>query len=348
MRRDEELSEDEPTPAASGVRAFEREALIACARCVRANPPTRMRCLYCGATLPAAAGGEDLRRPTLRPLEEWERGFNIVLAPCADSADVHPRGDSLAEAAALVRLSPEQLREMCGAGVALPLARTAEREEAELLEHRLCGLGLKVEIVADEDLAVEERPPWRVRRMRFDENWLAGWSQAEGGESKVAWNEIRLVVVGRIFRKRIEVEERLRRGGGGAAAEAREFVEDEGVLDLYFAGGDDHWRVAAENFDYSCLGARKSLLAAENFALLAEELRARAQAARFDDSYRRVRHWLQFAWPPAEQTAAGGLRRAGLARYSKEAVTSVSNEAQFTRYGRLLNRLAGREKNDAA
>jgi hypothetical protein len=44
---------------------------------------------------------------------------------------------------------------------------------------------------------------------------------------------------------------------------------------------------------------------------------------------------LQTAWPAAEQTSTGGLRRQRLGRVHTEAVTYVSNEAQFTRYGRL-------------
>jgi hypothetical protein len=99
----------------------------------------------------------------------------------------------------------------------------------------------------------------------------------------------------------------------------------------------------AENFDYSCLGAAKSLTAAENFKRLVETLRERAPRAVYDDSYRSVRHSLKFAWPLAEQTEAGSLKRIRPGRYNAEAVTSVTNETQFTRYGRLLQHFRARE-----
>jgi hypothetical protein len=326
-------------------RAFRRDELIACEGCGRASPPTRMKCLYCGATLPAVGGDEDRRRPALKPLEAWERGFNVALAP-GGGADCHPRGDALAEAASLVRLKPEQLSEMLAARIVLPLARTGERAEIELLERRLKGLGLNVRIVADEELAVESDPPRRVRKIEFDEDGVTGLSVANGETRRAAWGEIVLIVVGRIFKKRIEVEERVKRGAGGEVVESRELVEDEAVVDLHLTDTPAGWRVIASGFDYSCLGARKSLLASENFARLVEEFRARATHAAFDDSYRSVRHLLQFAWSPTEQTEAGGVRRAGPGRVNSEAVTRVSNEAQFTRYSRLLRHFALRRDDE--
>jgi hypothetical protein len=336
---EEELFGGGAAAGAPDRRAFSREELIACERCGRASPPTRMKCLYCGATLPAAEGGEDRRRPALKPLEEWERGFNVVLAPRA-GGDSDPRGGALAEAASLARVEPEQLSEMLAATTALPLARTGERAEAELLERRLTGLGLKVEIVADEDLAVESEPPRRVRKIEFDEEGVTGLSRVGGEARRAGWGEIVVIVVGRIFKKRIEVEERQRRRTGSEVVESRELVEDEGVIDLHFGESPAGWRIMAEGFDYSCLGARKGLLASENFARLGEEFRALSRRAAFDDSYRRVRHLLQFAWSPTQQTGAGGVRRARPGRVSTEAITNVSNEAQFTRYSRLLRHFA--------
>jgi hypothetical protein len=248
---------------------------------------------------------------------------------------------ALAEAAALVRLAPAELREFVAAGVPLPVARTGEAEEAALLERKLGALGLPVEIVSDEELAVTSRPPRRVRQFEFGESEVVSRT-AGGDEGRADWSRLCLFVAGRVHERRIEVEERRVRRGESEVAESREFQEDEAVLDLYFEGEADHWRVAAEGCDYSCLGAGKGLTAAENFALLAAELRRRAPGARFDDSYRRVRHLLKFAWPAEERTEAGGLRRLRPGKFRPEAVTVVSNETQFTRYGRLLRRFAPR------
>ena len=316
-------------------RAFAHTELVACEACLRANPPTRMNCLYCGATLPAPAVGDDLRRPTLRALEAWEQGFNIVLLPQA--SDELTAG-SLTEAASLLRLEAGQLREMAGARTHLPLARAAHFEEAALVEGKLRALGWRVEIVADAELCVETDAPKRIRKLEIGADSLAGWTSAEGEAARIEWASVTLIVAGRIARKRIEVEERRggRRRAEGEVIDTREFHEDERALDLYVANSLVNWRIMAENFDYSCLGAAKSLTAAENFTRLIETLGARAPRAAYDDSYRSVRHYLKFAWPLAEQTGAGNLRRISPGRYNAEAVTSVTNETQFTRYGRLL------------
>ena len=81
-KEDDELPlMDEDAGAPVMPRGFAPGEMVACEACVRANPPTRMNCLYCGAVLPVGEAGQDLRRPTLRALEAWEQGFNVVLVP---------------------------------------------------------------------------------------------------------------------------------------------------------------------------------------------------------------------------------------------------------------------------
>jgi hypothetical protein len=334
------IAEGAGAPAAT--RAFTHAEMVACEACLRANPPTRMNCLYCGATLPPAATGDDLRRPTLRALETWEQGFNVVLPP---QSSFELSVDSLTEAAALLRLEAGQLRGMAGARVPLPLARTAESAEAALVEAKLRALGCRVEIVADAELCVETDAPKRIRKLEIGADSLVGWASAEGEATRIEWGSVTLLVTGRIARKRIEVEERRggRRRAEGEVIDTREFHDDESALDLYVAGSIVNWRILAENFDYSCLGAAKSLTAAENFTRLVATLSERAPRAAFDDSYRSLRHYLKFAWPLAEQTGAGNLRRISPGRYNAEAVTNVTNETQFTRYGRLLQSFRLRE-----
>ncbi|HEV2882483.1 MAG TPA: hypothetical protein VGX24_14485 [Pyrinomonadaceae bacterium] len=327
-------------------RAFAPAEMVACDACLRGNPPTRMNCLYCGAALPAPAAGVDLRRPTLRPLEAWEQGFNVVL-PWTEDEPCELSVDNLTEAAALLHLEAGQLREIWDARTHLPLARAATRDEAALVERKLRALGWRVEVVADEALGVETDPPKRIRKLEIGTDALAGWTSAEGESARVAWESVTLLVAGRIARKRIEVEERRgggrRRGAESDVVETREFHEDESALDLYFADSIVNWRIMAENFDYTCLGAAKGLTAAENFKRLVETLGQRAPRAVYDDSYRSARHYLKFAWPLAEQTEAGSLKRIAPGRYNAEAVTSMTNETQFTRYGRLLQYFRLRE-----
>ena len=323
-------------------RAFAPSPMRACAACGRQSPPTRMSCLYCGALLPAPAGGEDLRRPALRALEDWERGLNVVLVrdgtPGDAAAPAELGEEALAEAATLVRIEAGELRHFLSARVPLPLARTADAEEAVLLGRRLGALGLRVGVVADKELAVESLPPRRVRQLAFDADGVTGRA-AGGGEERAGWGEIELIVAGRISERRIETEVEKKRGRDeDAAAESRELSADEAVVDLYLAGRPGSWRVGSDGFDFSCLGAGKGLLAAENFSRLTSRLRAHAGGVRFDDSYVRLRHLLKYAWPPTERAVSAGLRRARPGVLRAAAVTVVSNESQFTCYGRLLRR----------
>jgi hypothetical protein len=340
--------------AADAPRTFAPVQLAACEACGRQSPPTRMSCLYCGARLPAPPAGEDLRRPALRPLEDWERGINVVLVGAVAAGDGaasnSARGaaggssvaglsdEAVAEAASLLQIEAEDFRGLASAGVPLPLARTADAEEAALLEQKLGALGFRVEKVADEELAIESHPPRRVRQLALDAEGLTARA-AGGGEGRARWHEVELIVAGRIFERRIETDEPQKRGRD-EPADSRELTSDEAVVDLYLAGRAGNWRVGSEGFDFSCLGAEKRLLAAENFARLTRLLRERSSAASFDDSYARLRHLLKFAWPPAERAVSAGLRRARPGVLRAGAATVVSNEQQFTRYGRLLRRMS--------
>lgn len=319
-------------------RRFEPNELVACEKCKRANAPTRMNCLYCGAPLPVTEQSAALRRPALRKLEEWEQGFNVVLHP----PSARPAPETAEELAALLRLDAARLSEMFDAGTTLPVARAASKEEAELIVSRIKARGLDAEVFDDDTLA---RTPVRVRALGFDADALVLMETAEAAPSGVFWDKVALLVVGRVVTRRVEMEERPSKlSGRGRLADAREVASDEAVLDIYTSDAEhEGFRVLADGFDYSCLGAGKGLLARDNFRTLVAELRARAPRAAFDEEYARLRSLLASAWPPAERNESGGLRRDRPGRLNTESVTVVSNETQFTRYARMRRLLALRE-----
>jgi hypothetical protein len=333
----DELTEHELSDERAAPRRFTPEQLVACERCLRANAPTRMNCLYCGAPLPATAESAKLRRPVLKKLEEWEQGFNVVL-PARGKSVLTP--EAIAEAASLLRLDPSLLGEITETQRAMPVARAASVEEAGLVVSRLASLGLAAEVFADQLLA---KQPTRVRALTLDEDVLVCWPKLDAEPRRVAWPELSLLVRGRVVTRRVEVEER--RGkmkGRGEIVGTREIAGDEAVLDIHAASETDDgcFRVMADNFDYSCLGADKRLLARENFVTLVETLRVRAPSAGYDDEYASARALLSTVWPPAERTESLGLRRERPGRFNTEAATVVTNEAQFTRYSSLRRHLA--------
>jgi len=337
---EENLKFDETITTESRSPGFSFDQMVACEECLRVNPPTRMNCLYCGVALPLNEKSAALRRPTLRRLEEWEKGFNVICLP--DETEDVPSA-ILTEMATLLRLDTALIAEVAKARQPLPLARAATGEEALMILERLRALGLQAEIISDEDLAVESSPPKRLRKLDLGGEEL-NLQSALGGESQaIEWAEVILFVQGQIFTKQIEVEERRARPGTETEiVAARELIADETVLDIYTTQSVGGWRIIAENFDYSCLGERKALLAKDNFVTLRETMQSLSPAARFDSDYRRVRHLLEPVWPPIERTESRGLRRERPGKFNAGAATRVSNENQFTRYGRLCHQFERR------
>ena len=329
---------DDAEPLEPTFRGFEPDQMVACEACLRANPPTRMNCLYCAATLPATEVNAALRRPNLRRLEKWEQGFNCILMP--DKTTILD-GDAWEEAADLLRLNVKELKHIMGAGEPLPLARAATMDEAALIKRKLDALDVGILIVSDRDLAQDLPAPKRIRALEFGEDSLVAYPSGGGPALSVSWAEILLFVQGRHLVRRIEVEERRGRGRAeNVIADTRELSSDESLLDVYTASaGDGGWRIASDNFDFSCLGERKGLLVVENFSILAETLHARAPQAEREDSYRRVRHALDCVWPLEQHTESRGLRRERPGKYNVESVITSDNETQFTRYSRLRHYL---------
>jgi hypothetical protein len=340
-------------------RPFTHAQMVACEECLRANPPTRLLCLYCGAKLPETAEGAALRRPALKKLEEWEQGFNVVTLARAGGALT---SEAAEEAASLLRLEGGGLKEIVLAGRAMPVARAASADEAWLVVERLRALGLNTEVFPDDVLA---RRPSRVRALEFEEGALVCHPGPEAESVRVPWSEVVLFVKGRVVSRRVEVAERKSLSGRSETVETRELASDESVLDICTAVGDGHsassvtsagtpagasagsgagFRVLSNGFDYSCLGDGKSLLAAENFETLFAALRAWSPSAVCDEEYARLRPLLAGVWPSAERTESLGLRRERAGRFNTEAVTTVSNEGQFTRYARLRQMLVLRAR----
>lgn len=318
-------------------RGFSPEQMVRCEECLRANPPTRAVCLYCAAPLPLTEAGAQLRQPLHRKLEDWQTGVNLILLPEGLAAAHQERTKELAE---VLRLHSDELLRILEAKAPLPVARTATPDDASLIEGRLRALGASALIISDQELALEEAAPQRLRALEFKADALVALPVGSSEGISIPWAEIVLLVAGRLFEKRVEVEERRGRGSSeNEIVEARELSADEAVLDIYAKALEGNFRIVSNNFDFSCLGAEKKLIAAENFLRLGEVLRTRAADALYDDLYARVRHALGPVWPLEERTGSGGLRRARPGRVNTETVTRTDNEKQFTRYSRLQHYL---------
>lgn len=304
--------------------------MVSCEECFRSNPPTRLSCLYCAAPLPVSEKTADLLKPSLKPVEQWTSGYNNIFVP--RSTEITK--SALSVTADLLKLNPNDISRVLNSRTPLPLARTDTREEAELIDRRLKAFGLETAIVSDADLALRESPPIRLRSISLDENGLTPKLIGESDGPQVPWSQLVLMVVGRLSRKRIELQERKGGRGVNKIQDESQFFTDEAVIDLYSEDPAAKFRILSNGFDFSCL-REKRLVVAENLALLLDLIRRKAPRVEYDDSYNSCRQALEIVWPSGQQTGSRGWRRERPGKYTIGAVTESNNEDQFTRYSRL-------------
>jgi len=311
---------------------FPAEQMIRCEECLRANPPTRVSCLYCVAPLPVTESSARLRKPLLRQPEKHQLGYNNILLPVEQVTT-----EMVADAAALVKLSAENVQQLMSQNVPVPVARTVSREEAELVTLRLNDLGLRCVTISDEELGLSspEIIVKRVRAMSFDDDEHVVIYHSGTEETSVLWSDVILILTARLIETRLEIKERMTRKKENEILETNEFFRDEAVIDFYTTTHSFTWRVGATGFDFSCLGREKALVANENISRLQRLIVAKAVNAQLDDSYQRIRNLLELAWGTQPETQSSGWRRERPGKLSVGVATTKSNETQFTRYSRL-------------
>lgn len=240
---------------------------------------------------------------------------------------------SLAEAASSLRLKVTELNRIIDFAQPLPLTRMVTLNEATTIANTLCALGIESVTVPIEDLHLGVTPK-KIRALEFTDDSLTAIPVGGKGGISVRWDEVTLLVAGRLLLNRVEVEERRRRGRN-QTVDTRQLSSDESVIDLYTKTDEVNWRINASSFDFSCLGSTKSVTTFANFTALIKLLRERATNAQFDDSYAQYRQALAIVWPLGQETRKGEWRRRGAGKFNMATVTTTDNEAQFTRYSRL-------------
>jgi hypothetical protein len=303
---------------------------VSCPSCGRASSVKRVSCMYCGAPLPVTESTLDVQVPVFRRLEEWERGFNVVLAPIDVGPPTEHMVDRLSE---VTGLEPEVAQAVLEAKTPIPVARVATAQDAGVVARLLGAADLAASVVADDELAVE-RITRRVRALRFGDSAL-GVLVALGDWVEVPLEDIVACVEGRLVASRVEIVEATGRRSRRDLVEASEFYSEAFVFDLYGRTLDESYRIRAESFDFGCLEGKPAPFVEANVKRLAGELAAYLGPSRFDASFASVSKLLAHAWPAATRSTSQGLARKGdFRRYSVSAVdTDVLT--QFTRYSRL-------------
>lgn len=312
-------------------QGFAPELMIRCEECLRANPPTRVSCLYCSTPLPATEESARLRKPVLRPPEKHQTAYNnILLPPGQELSD-----EDATQAAGLLKLTTESLNRIIAEKSPLPVACTASRDEADLVFNRLRDAGLQTVVLSDDELGASDTSVKRIKSMSFAHEHATLQQAGTREQVEVRWQDIVLIVTGRLFTKRVEIQERKTRRAENDIVQSSEFSSDEAVVDFYTSTHPQTWRVNANGFDFSCLGNRKSLIANENILRLQQLIAANAPHASVNDSYKRLRQTLDLVWASHPETQSSGWRRERPGKLSVGLATTNTNEIQFTRYSRL-------------
>jgi hypothetical protein len=319
---DEPLTRLEP-------QSFSPDQMVRCEECLRANPPTKVNCLYCAAVLPTDETTVHLQKPTLRPLEKWEQGYNNILWP----PPANPGEPALIEAAALLRLTTADLAWILEFRMPLPVARAATPDEALLVQRCLEPLGISTRIVPDAELRGKETATTKVRAIEIDETGISAFQTPETPAIHIQWSDFELLVSGRLITRRVELKEQKGARSERIIVDASEFFTDEPVFQLHTKNVS--CRFSANSFDFTCLGKAKSLLAAENLAKLLNHFCENAPHVELDDSYNLVRKALDVVWPSPQQNESSGWRRERPGKYIVGSATETSTERQFLRYSRL-------------
>lgn len=315
-------------PTETEIKSFSAAAMISCGKCGRKSPPTRLKCLYCGTELEISAEQTEHLKPSLRKLEDWEKGFNIIL----QSKDED--GFKINEIADLLHLEKEDVQRILNAKIALPLARAESLTEAEVLAKKLKEFGVENRIISDEDLN-SDKAPRRLRGIDFYDDKLILILFNADEIAEIPYSEIKLIVTGAYFERKIEATESLKKKDDKKVLESRELSNDEMLIDIYSKNDSVGYRIESKGFDFSCLGSEKSLFAKENMPKLADQLRIVSANGHFSDDYLKLREAIGKVWTVSERTDSLGLERKGIVGLKRTNVTTVNNLIQFTKYSRL-------------
>ena len=309
--------------------AFKPDEMQPCTACKRLNPPTRLRCLYCGAEVEVKPENAVLIKPASRKLEPWERGFNVILREAITAEQAN-----LTKIASFLSTEPDDVRVILDAMAPLPLARVESEKEAEIIVTGLANLGLKCSTLADADIA-DDKLPVRLSNIEISDNNVTVTDFNTRKVTIIETGDLALIIPGILTTNKVDSLEKKGRRGKTKLIDETTTSSDESILDLYSQHDPVGYRVYLTGFDFSCLGDEKGLIAVENMRRLVAVLKEHAPNARVVSDYKKVRPALGQVWEIESRKDPQGLQRSGFGKMEFGSVVSTSNLRQFTKYSRL-------------
>jgi hypothetical protein len=311
---------------------FPFDELIACAACLRTNPPNRAACLYCGSDLELTELLPGAVRLSLQGPESWEDGFTIAYLGQGRVDD-----DITAEAAEILRLEPDILAQLMRSGAPAPVAYLRSLSEAQIAASRLTEIGFPCAIAGD-DLLMPKMPPSRLRGIEFGEVGAAFMDFNTASRFEFAETDHLLLVTGVICKTRSETTAK-RSKRSLKVTDTAESLSDEPVLDIYPPSDVFGFRIRPSGFDFSCLGGQMRGTGVENMQILTEALLKSFSASKLVDTYRSLRSALDEIWPVGESDRSSSLSRASFGGVRVHRISVVDNTEQLSRFSRLQRHL---------
>lgn len=302
------------------------DEMAVCPGCQKSNPPNRSSCLYCAKPLQNFRLDRRSVKLNLRELENWENGYNVVLASSGGSIGA-------GEIEKFFGLGAEDAEALTGAKSIVPLARLESESDASVAVDYLAEIGMKAYVVGDVFLKAK-KPNIRARSIEFLPEGLSITSFNTGESVLISPSELTLIVSGTVSESRSEsIGKPIRKGERKVLSESAT-VTDDRAIDLYTQSGRG-WRIITKGFDFSGLGTEKGMLSGENMDRLILRLRQTSAGARFIDEYDRLRQSLTSVWPLDVRRDFDGLKRTGIWQSGFSNVVRSSNLDQFSKYSCL-------------
>lgn len=308
--------------------AFDPSSMIVCKGCERENPPNRLNCIYCGYQLDVRVEDAALIKMNRRKLELWERGFNVI---ALERSTDNPSVD---EIAAILSIDPSDVAAIINVAKPLPIARVESEKEAAIIVNSMIPLGLRCSVISDVDLSAENAPT-RLCGMEDLNDSFALKDFNTGTLAKIAKTDLALIVPGKLTSGKVDSLESKRRGKDTKILAETTTADDEAILDIYTRSDSKGFRIRLAGFDFSCLGEKKGLLAADNIKVLEDLLKERSPNAKVVSDYSAIKNVLGIVWEVESRKDSRGLQRVGFGKTEFGAVATTNNLNQFTKYSRL-------------
>lgn len=308
---------------------------LQCPKCARANGDGKLKCLYCGESLPQETVAHVNPKSVPKRLKKaGPKNYLVTLLP-PEKGGMYP--EAAVSPMALGRIKEKfstddyQFQQWLKSRGPKVLKSLPEKEKAEELAKELRQWNLRALSICTEDLNVIGHP-FRSDSAQIDQDtWI--FHGAENQQLPVNPKDALLIVRGRIKVEKdptkSKKEDRKLFGEGGGSEFHHQDTQDYMLLNIFFKNETTPTlSIKSSNFDFTCLGAKTTGSSFININHLADSFKGMVSGLALDDSFKYITPILS------------DLKTAGLfdptVRHFSGSSDYQNNEPQFDQHSRLV------------